>query len=320
MKTRRAFLGRIAVGTGALAVFREGGLEAIRAAGSAAAGRTPAEVAADEDYWREIQQAFTVDRSLINLNNGGVSPVAAHRPGGHAALPRAVERGARLHDVAAPGAAGRVGAQAAGRGLRLRPRGDGDHPQRQRGARDLHPRPRPEAGRRGPHHQPGLPAHAHHLAAARAARRDRPARRSPSPCRRRAWTTSSTASARAITPRTQGHPRLPHHEPHRPDLPGARRSAGWGASAGIEVIVDGAHAFAHFPFKRADLDCDYYGTSLHKWLLAPHGTGFLYVRQGEDRGAVAAHGRPAGDERATSASSRRSAPIPRPTTTRSRRR
>ena len=54
---------------------------------------------------------------------------------------------------------------------------------------------------------------------------------------------------------------------------------------GIETIVDGAHAFAHFPFKLADLDCDYYGTSLHKWLLAPHGTGFLYVRQREDREA-----------------------------------
>jgi isopenicillin-N epimerase len=48
---------------------------------------------------------------------------------------------------------------------------------------------------------------------------------------------------------------------------------------GIEVFVDGAHAFAHFPFKRDDLRCDYYGTSLHKWLLAPVGTGFLYVRK-----------------------------------------
>jgi selenocysteine lyase/cysteine desulfurase len=48
---------------------------------------------------------------------------------------------------------------------------------------------------------------------------------------------------------------------------------------GIETIVDGAHAFAHFPFTHADLDCDYYGTSLHKWLFAPHGTGFLYVRR-----------------------------------------
>ena len=48
---------------------------------------------------------------------------------------------------------------------------------------------------------------------------------------------------------------------------------------GILTIVDGAHAFAHFPFKLRDLECDYYGTSLHKWLLAPVGTGFLYVRR-----------------------------------------
>jgi len=52
-----------------------------------------------------------------------------------------------------------------------------------------------------------------------------------------------------------------------------------GRERGIEVVVDGAHAFAHFPFSLADLECDYYGTSLHKWLLAPHGTGFLYVRK-----------------------------------------
>jgi len=50
-------------------------------------------------------------------------------------------------------------------------------------------------------------------------------------------------------------------------------------SKGIEVIVDGAHAFAQFPFKQADLDCDFYGTSLHKWVLAPIGTGMLYVKR-----------------------------------------
>jgi isopenicillin-N epimerase len=50
-------------------------------------------------------------------------------------------------------------------------------------------------------------------------------------------------------------------------------------SLGIEVFVDGAHAFNHFPFKRDDLECDYYGTSLHKWTLAPVGAGFLYVRR-----------------------------------------
>ncbi len=47
----------------------------------------------------------------------------------------------------------------------------------------------------------------------------------------------------------------------------------------IMSIVDGAHAFAHVPFKFTDLDCDYYGSSLHKWLSAPVGTGFLYVRK-----------------------------------------
>jgi selenocysteine lyase/cysteine desulfurase len=48
---------------------------------------------------------------------------------------------------------------------------------------------------------------------------------------------------------------------------------------GIPVIVDGAHSFAHFDFTIKDLDCDYYATSLHKWLYAPHGTGLLYVRR-----------------------------------------
>jgi selenocysteine lyase/cysteine desulfurase len=52
-----------------------------------------------------------------------------------------------------------------------------------------------------------------------------------------------------------------------------------GRKHGVPVVVDGAHAFAHFPFSHADLDCDYYGTSLHKWLFAPHGTGLLYVRR-----------------------------------------
>ncbi len=48
---------------------------------------------------------------------------------------------------------------------------------------------------------------------------------------------------------------------------------------GIEVIVDGAHSFAHFDFKQPDIRCDYFGTSLHKWLYAPKGTGLLYVRR-----------------------------------------
>ncbi len=50
-------------------------------------------------------------------------------------------------------------------------------------------------------------------------------------------------------------------------------------SKGIEVIVDGAHSFGHFAFKQKDLGCDYFGTSLHKWLFAPKGTGLLYVKR-----------------------------------------
>ncbi len=52
-----------------------------------------------------------------------------------------------------------------------------------------------------------------------------------------------------------------------------------GREHGIPVIVDGAHAFVQYEFDRKDLDCELYGTSLHKWLMAPIGTGALYVRK-----------------------------------------
>ena len=50
-------------------------------------------------------------------------------------------------------------------------------------------------------------------------------------------------------------------------------------SKGVDVMVDGAHAFAHISFNMHDLDCDYYGTSLHKWLSVPLGAGMLYVKK-----------------------------------------
>jgi selenocysteine lyase/cysteine desulfurase len=83
---------------------------------------------------------------------------------------------------------------------------------------------------------------------------------------------------RAITPRTKVI-----HFCHVTNLTGqlfpVRDIAQMARARGIKTIVDGAHAFAHFPFKLRDLEVDYYGTSLHKWLLAPVGTGFLYVRR-----------------------------------------
>jgi len=48
---------------------------------------------------------------------------------------------------------------------------------------------------------------------------------------------------------------------------------------GIEVIADGAHSLAHFEFNVPDLDCDYFASSLHKWLSAPFGSGLLYIRK-----------------------------------------
>ena len=48
---------------------------------------------------------------------------------------------------------------------------------------------------------------------------------------------------------------------------------------GVLVMVDGAHAFAHIQYSIPDLGCDYYGTSLHKWLSVPLGAGFLYVKK-----------------------------------------
>ncbi len=50
---------------------------------------------------------------------------------------------------------------------------------------------------------------------------------------------------------------------------------------GISVIVDAAHSFAHLDFKVSDFNADYLGTSLHKWLCAPFGTGMIYVRKGK---------------------------------------
>ena len=52
---------------------------------------------------------------------------------------------------------------------------------------------------------------------------------------------------------------------------------------GVDVMVDGAHAFGHFRFTIPELNCDYYGSSLHKWLSVPLGSGMLYVKKDKIR-------------------------------------
>ena len=74
----RRDLFHIAAGSVALAAFQDNAIEKARAASQSVNGRKPEEIARDEDYWAEIRDAFTIDRNVINLNNGHVSP--APRP------------------------------------------------------------------------------------------------------------------------------------------------------------------------------------------------------------------------------------------------
>ena len=75
MNARRDFLRQVLpVGALGAVALNSDWLERIVSAGAAVADRSPAEVAADESYWREIQQAFTLDRTIINLNNGYTCP------------------------------------------------------------------------------------------------------------------------------------------------------------------------------------------------------------------------------------------------------
>ncbi len=82
----------------------------------------------------------------------------------------------------------------------------------------------------------------------------------------------------AITERTRAI-----HVTHLINLTGqilpVRKLADMAHANGLEVISDSAHAFAHLDFRIPDLDCDYFGTSLHKWLCSPLGAGMLYIKK-----------------------------------------
>src|SRR5438045_8662935 len=78
MTTRRKFVSSM-VGAGAsLPVMRHSAFRHLLAAEPIAAAQPPVTVAEDETYWREIQRAFDLDRTMINLNNGYCSPAPAH--------------------------------------------------------------------------------------------------------------------------------------------------------------------------------------------------------------------------------------------------
>ena len=88
----------------------------------------------------------------------------------------------------------------------------------------------------------------------------------------------ATPFERAITPKTKLI-LMSHQINITGQIMPVRKVCEMARARGIETIVDGAHSFAQFDFRRDDLQCDYFGTSLHKWLYAPKGTGMLYVRK-----------------------------------------
>ncbi len=278
MLTRRTFLQTTgSAGAAAIATFGNDGLARVEAASRLVAEIPPNDVAADETYWREIQQAFTLDRTIINLNNGGCCPSPRVV---HEALKRyldlsnqapvyhmwqilepnietvrrrlAAEFGCDTEEMAITRNASEA-LQIAQLGIDLKP-GDEVLTTNQDYGRMLdtwEQRVRRDGIKLTKISFPVPPKSQEELA-------DR--------------------LIAAITPATKVL-----HFCHITNLTGqifpVKQISDEARRRGIRTIVDGAHAFAHFPYKVKDLGCDYYGTSLHKWLLAPIGTGFLYVRQ-----------------------------------------
>jgi isopenicillin-N epimerase len=277
MQARRDFLRQlIPAGAVGLVGLKTEWLERVVSATAGVADRAAADVAADEGYWREIQQAFTLDRTIINLNNGYTCPSPRVV---HEALKRyldisnqapihymwnllepnietvrrklAAEAGCDPEELAITRNASE-GLQIAQLGLDLQP-GDEVITTNQDYGRMLDTW-------------------------------EQRVRRDKIKLTKISFPVPTTNIGelkdrfeRAITPKTKVI-----HFCHITNLTGqlfpVRDIARMARARGIQTIVDGAHAFAHFPFKLRDLEVDYYGTSLHKWLLAPVGTGFLYVR------------------------------------------
>lgn len=278
MTTRRSFVsGMAAAGLGSTAMFRESAIGSLFRANVIAGDRPPESVADDESYWSEIQRAFDVDRTMINLNNGGISPTPSHvleamirdlrftneLPVEHmwrVLEPRiesvrrdlAREFGCDLEEMAITRNASEAN-EIMIMGFDLR-RGDEVVVSNQNYGRML-------------------------TAWDQRVRRDGIVLKQvsfnvPPPSQQYIFEQFKAA----VTPNTRVI-ELPHITNLTGQIMPIRELVDFARPRGIEVLVDGAHAFAHFPFKRDDLGADYYGTSLHKWLLAPIGTGFLYVKK-----------------------------------------
>jgi isopenicillin-N epimerase len=277
MPDRRAFLGSV-IGAGlSLPALRPRAFLHLAEAEQVAAGRPSAALSEEEEYWHQIQRAFDLDRTMINLNNGGVSPAPTHvldqmvrdlrfsneLPVEHmwrVLEPRiesvrrelAKDFGCDAEEMAITRNASEAN-ETMIFGIDLQ-RGDEVIVTTQNYPRMLNSWE--QRVRRD-----GI--------VLKKVKMDTPV---PSPKQ------YVDRIAAAITPRTRAI-EVMHMNNQTGYVPPVREIVALGRERGIEVFVDGAHAFAHFPFTRDELGCDYYGTSLHKWLLAPIGTGFLYVRR-----------------------------------------
>jgi len=270
---RRMFL-QAATG---LAALRPDSINRARAAATSVNDRKPEETARDEDYWLEIQQAFTVDRNIVNLNNGGVCPSPK-------IVQDAMRRQLEFSNMAPAYTMWQV-LEPEIESVRTRLAASfGCDPEEMAITRNASEAL--EIAQLGMDLKPGDEV--------LTTDQDYPRmittwqqreRRDGIKLKMISFPTPPPSMddllerfERAITPRTRVI-----HFCHITNLTGqifpVKKICQMARSRGIEAIVDGAHAYAQFPFTHQDLDCDYYGTSLHKWLLAPHGTGFLYVRK-----------------------------------------
>ena len=278
MLTRRGFLQSAGFGTAAIvAEFRDGGLARLEGAERLVTGAAPEDVASDENYWREIQQAFTLDRTIINLNNGGVCPSPRVV---HEALKRYLDISNQspvyhMWQILEPNIESVRRRLAAAFGC------DPEEMAITRNASEAL-----QIAQLGVELKAGDEVVTTNQDYGRMldtweqrVRRDGIKLTQVSfPVPPQSMDVLAERLLEAITPATRVL-----HFCHITNLTGqifpVRRIADEARRRGIKTIVDGAHAFAHFPYKASDLGCDYYGTSLHKWLLAPIGTGFLYVRK-----------------------------------------
>ena len=277
MATRRAFLSRAGAASAVAVTFKDHALEVVEAAGSAASGASPLEMATNEDYWREIQGAFSLDRTMINLNNGGVCPSPRVV---HDALKRYLDQSNQapvynMWQQLEPGIEGVRRELAAEFGC------DPEEMAITRNASESleicimgldlkagdeilttnQDYPRMITAWRQRERRDGLVLKQFSFPV-------------PAPSMDDLY----ERFVKGVTPKTKVILMC-----HITNLTGqifpVKRVCEFARSRGIEVIVDGAHAFAQWPIKHKDVDCDFYGVSLHKWMLAPIGTGFLYVRK-----------------------------------------